>query len=98
MCPACRQPLAACVCKQVAAPASDSVVRVRFETKGRKGKGVTVISGVPLAALLLVELCKQLKQSCGAGGTVKDGAIEIQGEHGATVVAMLKSRGWRVKG
>ena len=97
MCPACRQPLAVCVCKQAVAPASDRV-RVRFETKGRKGKGVTVISGVPLAALLLVELCKQLKQSCGAGGTVKDGTIEIQGEHSATVVAMLKSRGWRVKG
>lgn len=98
MCPDCGQPIAACVCKQAQVPASDGVVRVRLETKGRKGKGVTVISGVPLAAPELGELCKQLKQRCGSGGTVKEGAIEIQGDHAATVIEMLKKRGWNVKG
>ena len=98
MCPACGQPSAACRCKDAVVPASGGAVRVRLETKGRKGKGVTVISGVPLAAAELAELCKQLKQRCGSGGTVKDGAIEIQGDHGAVMVEMLKKRGWRVTG
>ena len=98
MCPDCGQPIAACICKQVQVPADDSVVRVRLETKGRKGKGVTVISGVPLAAPELADLCKQLKQRCGSGGTVKDSTIEIQGDHSATVIPLLKKRGWRVQG
>ena len=98
MCPDCGQPIAACVCKQALVPASDGAVRVRLETKGRKGKGVTVISGVPLAAPELGELCKQLKQRCGSGGTVKDSTIEIQGDHSATVIPLLKKRGWRVQG
>lgn len=74
------------------------MVRVRLETKGRKGKGVTVISGVPLAPPELAALSKQLKQRCGSGGTVKDGTIEIQGDHGATIIEVLKKRGWRVQG
>ena len=98
MCPDCGQPIAACTCKQAVVPATDGVVRVRLETKGRKGKGVTVIGGVPLAAPALAELCKQLKQRCGSGGTVKEGTIEIQGDHGATVVEMLNKRGWKVQG
>ncbi len=98
MCPDCGQPIAACICTQTQVPASDGVVRVRLETKGRKGKGVTVISGVPLAAPELADLCKQLKQRCGSGGTVKDGTIEIQGDHGATLIEMLKKRGWSVQG
>lgn len=98
MCPGCSQPMAACTCKQAVVPASDGVVRVGLETKGRKGKGVTLISGVPLAAIELAELCKQLKQRCGSGGTVKEGAIEIQGDHVATVIEVIKKRGWRVKG
>ena len=97
MCPGCGQPVAACKCKQAAAPVSDGIVRVRLETKGRKGKGVTVIGGVPLDANELVALSKQLKQHCGTGGTVKEGAIEVQGDHCNTVVEYLKKRGWNVK-
>ncbi len=97
MCPGCGQPVAACRCKQAAVPPADSVVRVRLETKGRKGKGVTVIQGVPLGADELAELGKQLRQNCGSGGTVKDGVIEVQGDHCAVVVAVLKKRGWDVK-
>jgi len=73
------------------------VVRVGRETKGRRGKGVSVVTGVPLAHDELARLAKQLKQRCGAGGTVRDGAIEIQGEHRDTLVAELEKRGYRVK-
>lgn len=72
-------------------------MRVRLETKGRKGKGVTVISGVPLAEDELNDLGKQLKQRCGSGGTVKEGVIEVQGDHRATVMEALKKQGWIVK-
>ena len=67
------------------------------ETKGRKGKGVTLVTGVPLDGLELADLAKQLKNRCGAGGTVKDGIIEIQGDHRDRLVAELQRRGWTVK-
>ncbi len=67
------------------------------ETKGRKGKGVTVITGVPLPLTELKELGKALKKLCGSGGTVKDGVIEIQGDHRDRLVAELATRGWTVK-
>ncbi len=74
------------------------MVRVGRETAGRKGKGVTVITGVPLAGEQLEALAKQLKQQCGAGGTVReDGAIEIQGDHRDRLVAALGAHGWTVK-
>lgn len=98
LCPACGQALAACVCrKQATMPAGDGIVRVRRETKGRKGKGVTVITGVPLAPEPLQQLATQLKQLCGAGGTLKDGVIEIQGDHRDRVVETLSQRGYTVK-
>ena len=97
MCPGCGQPIAECRCKQAVAPVSDGIVRVCLETKGRKGKGVTVIRGVPLGADELMALGKQLRQNCGSGGTVKDGVIEVQGDHCAAVAAVLKKRGWIVK-
>jgi translation initiation factor 1 len=68
-----------------------------METKGRRGKGVTVIKGVPLDAAALVDLGKQLKTVCGSGGTAKDGIIEIQGDHRELVVQKLAARGWVVK-
>ena len=98
MCPACRRPVAECVCSQAKpAPKSDGVVRVRLETKGRKGKGVTVIAGVPLSGEELDRLGKSLKQRCGSGGTVKEGNIEIQGDHRALVMEELGKKGWTVK-
>ncbi len=97
MCPGCGKPLAACVCRQAQAPVSDGMIRVRLETKGRKGKGVTVITGVPLAPAELAALGKQLKQQCGAGGTVKEGMIEVQGDHCESVAEALKKLGWCVK-
>lgn len=98
MCPTCRQPVANCACKQAAAaPKTDGVVRVAVETKGRKGKGVTVIRGLGLDALPLAQLGKTLRTACGAGGTVKEGAIEIQGDHADTVIGLLKQQGLTVK-
>src|SRR5262245_42738003 len=76
---------------------SGGVVRVGRETKGRRGKGVTIITGVPLAPLQLVELAAELKRKCGSGGTVKDGVIEIQGDHRDAIVDELAKRGWTVK-
>jgi translation initiation factor 1 len=79
-------------------PPADGIVRVRRETKGRKGKGVTTISGVPLGEDGLLELAAELKRRCGTGGTVKDGGvIEIQGDHRDEVVPLLEARGWTVK-
>ena len=98
MCPTCRKAAAQCVCKAVApAPKGDGVVRVSRETKGRGGKGVTVVQGVPLDAAALGLLGKELRAACGTGGTVKDGAIELQGDHCDKVIETLKARGWQVK-
>ena len=98
MCPQCRQPLDRCICnKPRAAPAGDGIVRVSRETKGRKGKVVTLVKGLPVDDAELVRIAKQLKVACGSGGTVKDGVIEIQGDHGDTVFAHLQKAGWTVK-
>lgn len=72
-------------------------MRVSRETKGRKGKGVTVVTGVPLSGDALKALAKELKQRCGSGGTIRDGAIEIQGDHRDLLVTELGRRGWTVK-
>lgn len=98
MCPACRQPVSACLCRQ-ARPVlpADGIVRVSRETKGRGGKSVTVIRGLPLEAPALAQLGKQLRAACGSGGTVKDGVVEVQGDHGVQVTAWLEKQGWKVR-
>jgi translation initiation factor 1 len=92
-------PVASCQCrrKKLAAPSGDGVVRVRREVKGRRGKPVTTVEGVPLDADALRELASELKRRCGTGGSVKDGVIEIQGDHRDDVIPLLEARGWRVK-
>lgn len=100
-CPACRQPLTDCECADRAEAerlaALDGVVRIRRETSGRKGKGVTTISGVPLASEELKALAKELKKRCGTGGALKDGIIEIQGDHREALKNELQARGYTVK-
>lgn len=96
MCPACRQPVAGCTCKQAKVPVGDGKVRVSRETKGRGGKAVTLVRGLPLDADALAALGKQLRTACGTGGTVKDGVIELQGDHIERVMADLKAGGWTV--
>jgi translation initiation factor 1 len=104
LCPECARPIAHCHCKRskpaqplAVLPKADGVVRVGRETKGRKGKGVTVVTGVPLAGNALEELATRLKRRCGSGGTVHEGVIEIQGDHRDTLVAELGKLGYAVK-
>lgn len=100
MCPDCEQPLAQCSCRRadnVATPSKDGIVRVGRETKGRKGAGVTIICGLPGSEDELKKLATDLKKKCGAGGALKDGQIEIQGEHRERLVTELEKLGYRVK-
>ncbi len=98
MCPGCRQPVAQCICQQnKPLPTGDGIVRVSRETKGRGGKAVTLVKGVLVDEAALVQLGKQLKAACGSGGTVKDGMIEVQGDHVERVVAALQKLGYKVK-
>nr|MDP2191966.1 translation initiation factor Sui1 [Rhodoferax sp.] len=98
MCPGCRQPMASCRCSAAPArPLPDGVLRVSRETKGRAGKGVTLVRGLALDPLALTALGKQLKTACGSGGTVKDGVIEVQGDHCDRIIEALKSQGFVVK-
>ena len=98
MCPRCGKPLANCLCRRKeTVRKGDGVVRVERETKGRKGKGVTRITGLSLGNVELRKLAKELKQRCGSGGTVKDGVIEIQGDHRDTLLEELRKQGHTVK-
>jgi translation initiation factor 1 len=99
MCPNCRQAATACICKAISKSAStgDGVVRVSRENKGRGGKTVTVLRGLVLELDALAALGKQLRTACGAGGTLKDGVLEIQGDHAQRVVEMLQAEGFVVK-
>jgi translation initiation factor 1 len=90
--------MAACQCKTLARTAAgDGIVRVSRETKGRGGKAVTLVRGLPLDESALAVLGKRLRSACGAGGTQKDGVIEVQGEHVDRLLALLQAEGWRVK-
>lgn len=98
MCPDCRRSIAQCVCRKSSpAPATDGVIRVSRETKGRNGKSVTVVRGLALDSGAMVLLGKEIKSACGSGGTVKDGVIEVQGDHVDRVIAFLKARDLVVK-
>ncbi len=98
MCPLCSNPIKACNCKkEKPGPKSDGFVRISRETKGRKGKGVTLITGVPLDTAELEKLGRQLKQRCGTGGTVKSGTIEIQGDQRDLLMTELGKLGYVVK-
>lgn len=96
-CPGCGYPLKQCCCSNKSRPQNDGVVRVSRQTKGRKGSGVCLITGVPLGDSELKKLAKQLKKKCGSGGTVKNGVIEIQGEHRKTLVDALVKSGYKAK-
>ena len=98
LCPGCDQPVDQCACRKAARTSKgDGNVRISRETKGRKGKGVTVITGLPLDAMDLATLGKKLKAQCGAGGKTRDGVIEIQGDHRDRLMAALQTLGYTVK-
>lgn len=106
ICPGCSNPTSACVCKKkktvkVQKPSNsypnDGTIRIQREVKGRKGKTVTVIFGVPLENEKLKQLAKVLKSRCGTGGSVKNGHIVIQGDHRQTLLAEIKKQGYKAK-
>jgi translation initiation factor 1 len=98
LCPDCGMTKSACSCRRAAATGGGGgPIRVGRETKGRKGKGVTVISGLPLTGAALETLASQLKKRCGCGGTVKDGKIEIQGEQRDLLLQELARLGYTTR-
>ncbi len=104
LCKRCGLPEDQCRCQQQAREGEirpgvprDGVVRVMLDRKGRGGKAVTLVMGVPGAPDEIASLGKALKQFCGAGGAVKDDVIEVQGDHRDRVIARLTALGYKVK-
>ena len=98
LCPNCRRPVRECVCpKGVPGAAKPAAIRVGREIKGRAGKGVTTVTGLPMSPSDIETLATRLKKRCGSGGTVRDGVIEIQGDHREVIVAELTKLGWPAK-
>jgi translation initiation factor 1 len=98
LCPNCRRPVHDCVCpKGAPGAAKPAMLRVGREIKGRAGKGVTTVTGLPLSLSDIDSLAAKLKKRCGSGGTVRDGVIEIQGDHRDAIVAELTKLGWAAK-
>lgn len=96
LCPDCGQPAHKGACRK-STPAGDGRVRIQRETKGRKGAGVTLVTGIPLAGDELKALHKKLKKTCGVGGAIKNGVLELQGDQREKVLKALEGRGWDVK-
>ncbi|WP_427913430.1 translation initiation factor Sui1 [Ramlibacter sp. MMS24-I3-19] len=98
MCPVCRKAIALCTCSTPAPAApGDGIVRISRESKGRGGKVVTVVRGLPADAATLDTLARQIKTACGSGGTVKDGVVEVQGDHRDRIAALLAGQGHKVR-
>ena len=97
-CSNCKRRVEACVCPAPRQqPRGDGIVRVSRDKKGRRGKTVTVVTGLPGSAAALAEVATTLKRLCGSGGTVSGDTVEIQGDHRDRVVAKLTELGHRVK-
>jgi translation initiation factor 1 len=97
ICPKCGKPVDSCICNKGTKPAGDGIIRIFRDSKGRKGKTVTLITGVKLDEKKLHDLHSDLKRLCGSGGAIKDGILEIQGDHRDAVFAELKKRGFTTK-
>ena len=97
ICYSCGNPVNQCTCRKQTSPSGDGNVQVSRETKGRKGKGVTLIKGLAMDAATLGLMSKKLKTMCGSGGTVKKGIIEIQGDHIERILDYLKEQGIKAK-
>lgn len=103
ICPLCEKPKAKCSCKKKKAVETeqtypdDGIVRIRREVKGRRGKTVTSIFGIPMDDKELKQFAKTLKRRCGTGGTVKKGIIIIQGDHRKTLQAEIERQGYTVR-
>lgn len=96
-CPECSKAIEQCTCSQETLPEGDGTVYVSRETKGRGGKVMTLVKGVPLIGAELKTLAKELKKKCGVGGALKEGVIEIQGDQRDLLVSELTKRGFKAK-
>ncbi len=100
ICPGCAQAVTSCVCRDIKKsrlPDNDGQLRLRYETSGRKGKGMTVITGLALNETELLQLAKRLKQRFGTGGAVKDYTIQLQGDFCLPAAQELRKLGYGVK-
>lgn len=99
MCPDCGQPVADCRCKTATAPPpdTDGIVRLQRQVKGRKGKPVVLITGLPLDAAGLKAVAKRLKTKCGVGGSVEGDTIVIQGDKREAIKTELETDGYEVR-
>ncbi len=97
LCPDCARAADDCICKQQKNVIGDGIIRVTRQTKGRKGKGVSIITGLALPENEIKELASKLKNICGCGGTVKDGNIEIQGDQRDKIIEHLNKMGFNAK-
>lgn len=98
ICPQCTRAIEDCSCAPVAVSIPDGKnIRVAFDAKGRRGKAVTLVTGLPMADKQLKLFAKQLKKKCGSGGSVKDGAIEIQGDQRDKLVELLSQEGFAAR-
>lgn len=101
LCPDCQQAIEQCQCQalknQTLNENSDGIVRIQRESKGRKGKGVTLVTGLVMTQEDMAKLAKKLKQICGTGGAVKQGVIEIQGDKRQELKVELEKQGYKVK-
>jgi translation initiation factor 1 len=102
ICPGCGWPEKDCKCSSQRAPTDAIrkrvVAKLRMEKKGRGGKTVTVVDGLPNNAVFLKDLCSELKRACGTGGAVAEAAIELQGDLRDRVRDVLEKKGYLVKG
>lgn len=97
ICPGCNQPTTACCCKTRTADAGDGIVRLHRQVKGRAGKPVTLVTGIPLTGKELKTLAKELKNKCGVGGSIEDNTILIQGDKRDRLKEVLEAMGYTVK-
>ena len=100
LCPTCGWPAERCQCSsrlEEAVPAKVTA-KLRLESKGRGGKSVTVVDGLPRNAAFVAELLRELKRALGTGGTARDGALELHGDRRDALRALLAARGFTVKG
>jgi translation initiation factor 1 len=97
LCPSCQSPSAQCQCRQQHSTQGDGKVRISYETKGRKGKGITYITGIPLPSDELKQLLKQLQQKISTGGSIKHGQLQLQGDQRERVRQLLHPYGWTIK-
>ena len=97
-CPSCARAVADCECRrEKTVPSGDGIVRVSLEKKGRKGKGVTLVSGLLLPAEEIKSVAQMLRKKCSSGGSIKNGIIEIQGDQRQVILEELKKNGFMVK-